>query len=120
MSIESVGTAELNPGCSPGLECSLKSPVGTTGAAVDTWVLDARTRREFSIAEYFGEDCLGLPRNFQSSLRDLSSLEISPRTTSWAKFSRPCGTLLAIGAPGMIALSKFLYRSAYLSLTRKR
>ncbi len=30
--------------------------------------------------------------NFQSSLRDFSSLESLPRTKSWAKFSRPCGT----------------------------
>jgi hypothetical protein len=33
--------------------------------------------------------CLGLPPgNFQSSLRDFSSLESLPRTTSWAKFSK--------------------------------
>jgi hypothetical protein len=30
--------------------------------------------------------------NFQSSLRDFSSFESLPRTASWAKFSRPCGT----------------------------
>ena len=36
---------------------------------------------------------LGLPLSyFQSSLRDFSSLESLPRTTSWAKFNRPCGT----------------------------
>src|SRR5450631_2967777 len=40
---------------------------------------------------------LGLPSdNFQSSLRDFSSLEFLPRTASWAKFSRPCGTHSAI------------------------
>ena len=33
--------------------------------------------------------------NFQSSLRDFSSLESLPRTASWAKFSRPCGTHFA-------------------------
>jgi hypothetical protein len=32
------------------------------------------------------------PGNFQSSLRDFSSLESLPRTASWAKVSRPCGT----------------------------
>ena len=38
---------------------------------------------------------LGSPSgNFQSSLRDFSSLESLPRTASWAKFSRPCGTIL--------------------------
>ena len=37
------------------------------------------------------------PRNFQSSLRDFSSLEFLPRTASWAKFSRPCGTQLGNG-----------------------
>jgi hypothetical protein len=36
------------------------------------------------------------PGNFQSSLRDFSSLESLPRTASWAKFSRPCGTHFAI------------------------
>src|SRR5450631_4603048 len=41
---------------------------------------------------------LGLPSdNFQSSLRDFSSLEFPPRTPSWAKFSRPSGTHSAIG-----------------------
>jgi hypothetical protein len=34
--------------------------------------------------------------NFQSSLRDFSSLESLPRTASWAKFSRPYGTHPAI------------------------
>ncbi len=38
------------------------------------------------------------PGNFQSSLRDFSSLEFLPRTASWAKFSRPCGTHFAIGS----------------------
>src|ERR1700688_4580795 len=42
-------------------------------------------------------EALGSPGgNFQSSLRDFSSLESLPRTASWAKFSRPCGTNLAI------------------------
>ena len=36
-------------------------------------VLDALAGREFSIAEYFETQ---VPSNFQSSLRDLSSLEI--------------------------------------------
>src|ERR1700688_773478 len=45
---------------------------------------------------------MGVPRglppgNFQSSLRDFSSLESLPRTASWAKFSRPCGTRLGGG-----------------------
>src|SRR5450631_3936456 len=40
-----------------------------------------------------GRSAVGLPPgNFQSSLRDFSSLEPQPRTASWAKFSRPCGT----------------------------
>jgi hypothetical protein len=34
---------------------------------------------------------------FQSSLRDFSSFEFLPRTASWAKFSRPCGTQLHDG-----------------------
>src|ERR1700738_4900438 len=38
------------------------------------------------------------PGNFQSSLRDFSSFEFLPRTASWAKFSRPCGTHFAIGS----------------------
>src|ERR1700732_1240450 len=38
------------------------------------------------------------PGNFQSSLRDFSSFESLPRTASWAKFSRPCGTHFAIGS----------------------
>ena len=33
-----------------------------------------------------------LREGFQSSLRDFSSPESLPRTTSWAKLSRPCGT----------------------------
>src|SRR5216684_6162945 len=36
------------------------------------------------------------PGSFQSSLRDFSSLESLPRTASWAKFSRPCGTDFAV------------------------
>jgi hypothetical protein len=35
--------------------------------------------------------CLALPPgNFQSSLRDFSSLESLPRTASWAEFSHTC------------------------------
>src|ERR1700733_142629 len=34
--------------------------------------------------------------NLQSSLRDFSSFEFLPRTASWAKFSRPCGTHFVI------------------------
>jgi hypothetical protein len=37
------------------------------------------------------------PGKFQSSLRDFSSFEFLPRTASWAKFSRPCGTHFAVG-----------------------
>ena len=41
----------------------------------------------------------GLPSgNFQPSLRDFPSLEFLPRTASWAKVSRPCGTHCAIGS----------------------
>jgi hypothetical protein len=32
------------------------------------------------------------PGNFQSSLRDFSFFEFLPRTASWAKLGRPCGT----------------------------
>jgi len=36
------------------------------------------------------QDCVAA--YFQPSLRDWSSFQIQPRTASWAKFSRPCGT----------------------------
>jgi hypothetical protein len=45
--------------------------------------------------------CPGLPpSNFQSSLRDFSSLKSLPKTASWAKFSRPSGTHFGIGQCG--------------------
>src|SRR3984885_4976875 len=49
--------------------------------------------------------------NFQSSLRDFSSLESLPRTASWAKFSRPSGTHLVI--VGSHADSKALVMSEW-------
>jgi hypothetical protein len=33
-----------------------------------------------------------IPEHFQSSLRDLSMVNPNPGLSSWAKFSRPCGT----------------------------
>jgi hypothetical protein len=60
------------------------------------------------------------PGDFQSSLRDFSSLESLPRTASWPKFSRPCGTQFAVDgfsrrlfSPcGSISLLGFGQRSA--------
>src|SRR3984885_10789751 len=63
--------------------------------------------------------------NFQSSLRDFSSLESLPRTASWAKFSRPCGTHFAIGRfsrkpVSIFAVLRFMYYSSLLRTTRRR
>ena len=52
-----------------GWQASSKSPVGTTGVYKDFVLGD-----------------------FQPSLRDWIVARFSPRTASWAKLSRPCGT----------------------------
>jgi hypothetical protein len=52
--------------------------------------------------------------NFQSSFRDFSSLEFLPRTVSWAKFNRPCGTRFRDGrshAPSSAAEVRFFEAS---------
>jgi hypothetical protein len=74
----------------------LKSPAGTTEKGIEgaDW--------EFSIVPEVPVD------HFQSSLQDFSSLEFLPRTASWAKFSRPCGTHLVIGGFSPILISRNL------------
>jgi hypothetical protein len=55
--------------------------------------------REFSVAEYFAMEGLWDRLRVSASrpYGTFSSLESLPRTASWAKFSRPCGTHFAIG-----------------------
>jgi hypothetical protein len=58
-----------------------------------------------------------VPRTFQSSLRDFSSLESPPRTTSWAKFSRPTGLAIVRISRTLFSLRGTLF-SHSLSLNR--
>jgi hypothetical protein len=67
-----------------GWHAPLESPAGTT--------------EKLNTPHIFGGNALkSPPGKVQSSLRDFSSLESPPRTASWAKFNRPCGTHFAIG-----------------------
>ena len=60
--------------------------------------------------------------SFQSSLRDLSSLEYLPRTAFWAKFSRPSGTHLSQSAGSHTPLKPvpFKKRPRHLSQPLRR
>jgi hypothetical protein len=85
-----VGTVEASPGRSPGLAYPMDKSRRDDWQVLDTWT--GFGPRAGKISRW--KPCGSMRTKIQSSLRDFSPLESLPRTTSWAKFSRPFGTHL--------------------------